>query len=211
VHDAFAWLRAHPLAANDPLRHIMLDVDGIIFPFHRAQASHLPGSPSPESIIDTWGAVKEKYPLAVHVAASGYAHSKAAILRFGLFEGAAAGIRLLQDYDLCIHICTRRESEHAQPTSEALQELGLHFTSYVAGPDLDKLAICHARGLGIIVDDKPELMIAAAVAGVPVFSLRWPYNRHLQGRGNITLARSWTHLAPAILASVQYLARTRSS
>jgi hypothetical protein len=84
VHDAFAWLRAHPLAANDPLRHIMLDVDGIIFPFHRAQASHLPGSPSPESIIDTWGAVKEKYPLAVHVAASGYAHSKAAILRFGL-------------------------------------------------------------------------------------------------------------------------------
>lgn len=186
-------------------RRVMLDVDGILFPFTRAFSTRLGDGPVfEEDECPAW----QEYPRPVEARMKGiamnWAHQGETILRFGLYPGAAEGVQRLRQAGLEIHVCSRRAGKHAQSTHEALLKLGLPpLAGYHASPRADKLAYCLEYGCGVCVDDKPETLLAVSDAGLQAFSLRWRYNQHLEGRARITLCRDWPELSEQLLLHAQ--------
>lgn len=178
---------------------VMIDVDGILFPFTRAFSSHLGGEPFEEDDCPAWRSYPRPVAEPERLAAMAYAHSREAILRFGLYPGALTGVRRLQGHGLEVHVVTRRSHASAAPTAVALAALGLTFDGYAAAPDLDKTAWCLENEVGIVLDDKPSTMREAAGAGLAVRSLRWSYNRELEGVPGIGLASDWAELAEQVI------------
>lgn len=191
----------NPALAPAAFGRVMVDVDGILFPFTRAFSSQLEGEPFEEDDCPAWRIYPREVAEQDRLAAMSYAHSREAILRFGLYPGALEGMRRLTASGLEIHIVTRRSNASAAPSAQALAELGLRWDSYTAGPDLDKSAWCLEHEVGIVVDDKPATMIACAQAGLEVLSLRWTYNAGLAAERRIQLAGDWQELSARIIAT----------
>lgn len=181
---------------------VMVDVDGILFPWTRAFSTALGGSVFEEDDCPSWAV----YPLPVskgeRARAMAYAHSREAILGFGLYPGAADGVRALRAAGLEVHIVTRRSHASASWTADALREIGVEFDGYAAAPDLDKTAWCLENDVALMLDDKPSTIEEALAAGLTVLSLGWSYNAHLSDAGLIR-ARDWEQLRDLVLAEGQ--------
>jgi phosphoglycolate phosphatase-like HAD superfamily hydrolase len=180
---------------NRAKNHIAVDVDGILFPFTRAFSNFL-GKPFEESDCPSWrvypySVSKEESSQAMH-----YAHSKEAILKYGLYPGAAAGLKALTNAGMRVSIVTRRSRQSAPGTLEALRELGLRWNGdFVAYPYVDKIKWCEENSAQSLIDDKPQTIEAALKAKLNIYTLSWPYNRHLSA----TQATSWAELVKKIL------------
>lgn len=176
----------------------MVDVDGILFPWTRAFSTALGGEVFEEDDCPSWAV----YPLPVskqeRARAMAFAHSREAIIGFGLYPGAVDGIRALRAAGLEIHIVTRRSHASASSTAQALRDLGVEFDGYAAAPDLDKTAWCLANDVALMLDDKPSTIEEALAAGLTVLSLGWTYNAYLAEAG-LLRARDWEQLRDLVL------------
>lgn len=180
----------------------MVDVDGILFPWTRAFSTALGGEVFEEDDCPAWAV----YPVPVSAEererAMAFAHSREAILGFGLYPGAREGLERLRGAGMEIHIVTRRGPASIVSTEVALRELGLVFEGYAAAPDLDKTAWCLGNGVRLMVDDKPSTIEEGLAAGLSVFTLGWSYNAHLADQG-LLRAADWSELAELVIAAAR--------
>ncbi len=187
---------------------VMIDVDGILYPFVRAFSEALPGGPFAEDDCHAWKRYPGRYARHELEAAHHWAHRPASILRHGLYPGAAAAVARLRAAGAHVTICTRRAREASASSAEALASLGVSWDGWEARPDVDKVDFCQARGIGIVIDDKPATLTAAAGAGLHALSLRWAYNQHLAQFPGVQLAGGWDELERLVAARLPASARS---
>lgn len=203
--DAFSWLRQNPVSGDTErgLRTVLVDVDGILFPFLRAFAHSL-GQTWSEAECAAWKTYPTDHSEAELKAALAYAHSEAGLREHGLYDHAAAEIDRLRDHGLIVVVCTRRSEESGRWTQAVLRELGVHADQFIAGPKLDKAQIAKDLGAASLIDDKPKTILAALAAGLDVYSLAWPYNgpQHVESE-HFVRSPSWPELTDRVLAGVQ--------
>lgn len=206
--DPFAWLRDNPADDRDrALRQVMLDIDGIAGRFIAAMSSRLPGGSFDENDCPAWKVYPRAFTDEQIASAARWAHSREGILAFGLQPGAAAGVSRLRAHGVAVHVCTRRPADLADGAAAALADHGLTWDSFHGSSDVEKVAWCQQRGIGVMLDDKPSTIERAAAAGMTVLSLHWTYNAHLQGAAGVTLVDGWDTLASRTLAAVQLACR----
>jgi uncharacterized protein len=62
----------------------------------------------------------------------------------------------------------------------------------------DKVAHCRAIGIGLLIDDSPDNLLAARGAGILAATLRHPWNEDVCDAGQIICAADWQELARAV-------------
>lgn len=113
--------------------------------------------------------------------------------RVGVYEGAVEVLARLRDDGVAIEVVTARPRELRRETEDFLDAFSVPHDALTVAHDVDKVAYCRERGIGVLLDDAPATIEKARDAGLAVLGLRHLYNRHLAGAG-IELAPSWPEL-----------------
>lgn len=131
---------------------------------------------------------------------------------YGLFPGAAEGLATLSGEGYRIVVMTHRPGVNITHVARHLDAHGARVHEIQCGPAFDKIAASFAAGAHILVDDKPSTLMAAHEAGLPVTTLRWPYNSQVLDERGIPHAGGWdTDLLDVIRSTAASTPLTRAA
>jgi phosphoglycolate phosphatase-like HAD superfamily hydrolase len=95
-----------------------------------------------------------------------------------------------------IHVMSHRDERSATATRRWLHAVGVRHHDLYCGDD--KVAHCRAIGIGLLIDDSPDNLLAARDAGILAATLRHPWNADVCDAGQIVCAADWQELARAV-------------
>lgn len=123
---------------------------------------------------------------------------------YGLFPGAAVGLRKLVSDGYRIVVMTHRPPNNISHVAAHLAAHGAPVSEIHCGLDFDKIAASRAVGAHLIIDDKPATIAAAHADGLPVVTLRWPYNASVLDELGVPHGGAWdAAMLEVIRASVR--------
>lgn len=132
-----------------------------------------------------------------------------AMSRTPLLPGAATEIRRLAGQGVQFDVMTQRPDRFADDVARILHDNRIPFGTLDCSNDINKIALCLARGIRILIDDHPGTIQAAHDAGLTVMTLRYPYNADVVRRLRIASADSWAGLAPKVARHALTAAQAR--
>lgn len=122
--------------------------------------------------------------------------------KIGLIEGVAEHARAMHEKGIEIHIVTDRPENRMLCTETMLRMNAVPFTSINKVRSGDKAQWCLDRGIEVIVDDHPQTIADASLAGLEVLSLEYPFNVNEAAAAGASLHQSWATLGPAVEAAI---------
>jgi uncharacterized HAD superfamily protein len=179
---------------------ILLDIDSTLYPMDSAIRNVLQrfyGLDLPEVNQDTWtpwrqlGLTDEQGLRVLDIC-----HTDEEILRQKPFAGAVATVRKWVKAGVEVHVVSHRSPRSAGATKSWLAKIGLPYDALALDFMVDKLAYAQKNQVDLIIDDKPTLIEQAVAAGLPIATLRYPYNQALlaQYPDQIVMGSNWREL-----------------
>jgi len=99
------------------------------------------------------------------------------------FPGCVETLSDLRDQGVEIHLITHRETCYLADVEKYIAHFEVPVDQIDCSPEVDKVQTCLERGIGILVDDHPEITIQAADAGLDAYMLLFNYNQHAREHG----------------------------
>ena len=123
-------------------------------------------------------------------------HSDEAIAGARPYPHAVETVSAWCDAGHRIHVMSHRAERSATATRRWLHDVGLRHHDLYCGDD--KVAHCRAIGIGLLIDDSPDNLLAARDAGILAATLRHPWNEDVCDARRIICAADWQELARAV-------------
>jgi len=123
-------------------------------------------------------------------------HSDEAIAGARPYPHAVETVNAWYDAGHRIHLMSRRAERSVPATRRWLHDIGLRHDEL--HPVDDKVALCRAIGVGLLIDDSPDDLLRARDAGIRAGTLRHPWNVGVCDAHDIICAADWQELARAV-------------
>jgi hypothetical protein len=175
------------------------DFDGIAYPFVSGVATH----PSAERLAleNCW-----TWETPIEIAGPAWPEALAHGLSYetmravGLFPDFKPAMERLRAVGVVPLLRTHRPPDALAAVQRLLAEEGLGWLDVAAATPQEKIDLCLAEGISVLVDDHPQTLAAAHAAGLRAMALRFPYNSEMIERLGVEEAPDWDVLAGLILA-----------
>lgn len=193
-------------AAGSPVylraMRIAFDLDSTIYPILDAIALVPGGERVSAAACQTWESLPELCERDLGEVLNDAMQLEIAT-RVGAYPGAVETIAELAAGGVTIEVMTARDAALAEVTSEYLHAHGIAYDRLSISFDIDKVALCKQREIGVIVEDSPYTIAAAHGAGLSVYGLAHSYNRNVAAALGIELAPDWARLRDQLRAALR--------
>jgi hypothetical protein len=119
------------------------------------------------------------------------------------YPGAVETVQAWHAQGHWIHITSHRASSCAPATGKWLEDTGIPYDDLHCS--YDKVTRCVELGIDVLVDDSPVNLARAREEGILGATILHPWNRDLEGRDGIILARDWTELSARLEPALEGL------
>lgn len=192
------YFKGMSAASPEPIESILVDIDSTLYdsdPLFIKYLEQRHGIVLPH--IERWDFWRD------HISAEAFTalikesyHSKEEILAAIPYPGAVEAITSWHRAGARIHVVSdrnpRRTGAH---TRSWLAAIGLPYTELVMRSPIDKVAYAHAKGIGLVIDDKPDTLRQAVDSGLAAATILHIYNNEvLAERPEIISAPDWATL-----------------
>lgn len=117
------------------------------------------------------------------------------------FPGCVDTLRSLKDQGVEIHLITHRETCYRSDVEDYVNHYSIPVDYLDCSPELDKVKICAQRGVGVLIDDHPEIAIEAAQSGISAYMLLFKYNQHAREYGVMGF-EDWSQMSEPLRQSL---------
>ena len=123
-------------------------------------------------------------------------HSAATVLASEPYPGAVDVVTGWRGAGHTIHVASHRAPDAHDHTAEWLGRIGLPFDELRC--DYGKVDWAAEAGIGLLVDDSPDNLLAARRHGIAAATLRHPWNAEVCRREDIGYAETWPALGDVL-------------
>ena len=177
---------------------ILVDIDSTLYdadPIYLKYFDRLYGVKVTPSQLDEYNFWKGRITGEQFLEVITHLHSEGEIMGARPYPGALAALRAWHSAGVRIHIVSDRKPGTVATTRRWLAAQRIPSDEIVLEPHFDKLAYARAHGIGLLIDDKPALLRAAADAGFGAASIAHAYHDcALRADPRVVIAANWAEL-----------------